>query len=113
MGLEGKRPSNAVIPDGVSQSGTSCRKVPQGPRSPLRSGGDDIVLDDFILEAVLVIPLVHQTASSSVIGRCVASSPDFRWKSAAERREADLTRHIAHKQLRLVFGEGRAFTKAF
>ena len=26
-----------------SRSGTLCRKVPWGPRSPLRSGGDDIV----------------------------------------------------------------------
>ena len=32
----------AVIPEGVSLSGTSCRKVLGGPRSALRFGGDDI-----------------------------------------------------------------------
>jgi hypothetical protein len=63
--------------------------------------------------SALVILVVHQTASSSVTGRFVASSPDFLWKSAAPRREADLTRQIAHKQLRLAFGAGRACTKAF
>jgi len=31
---------------------------------------------------------------------------------AAQRREADLTRQIAHKQSRLAFGAGRACTKA-
>ena len=60
-----------------------------------------------------MIPLVHQTASSSVIGRLVASSPDFLRKSAAKRREADLTRQIAHEQLSLAFGAGTACTKAF
>ncbi len=30
-----------VIPEGVSLSGTSCRKVLGGPRSALRFGGDD------------------------------------------------------------------------
>jgi hypothetical protein len=48
--------------------------------------------------SILVIPLVHQTASSSVTGRFVASSPDFLWKSAAQRRKADLTRQNAHEQ---------------
>ncbi|MFM1976179.1 MAG: hypothetical protein RL145_1025, partial [Pseudomonadota bacterium] len=61
----------------------------------------------------LVILPAHQTASFIVIGRFVASSPDFLRKSAAERREADLTRHIAQKQSRLAFGAGRACTKAF
>ncbi|OYU51396.1 MAG: hypothetical protein CFE27_11450 [Alphaproteobacteria bacterium PA1] len=61
----------------------------------------------------MVIPLVHQTASGIVSGRFVASSPDFLWKSAAERREADLTRQIAHQQLSLAFGAGKACTKAF
>jgi hypothetical protein len=46
-------------------------------------------------------------------GRFVASSPDFFQKSAAQRREADLTRQIAHQQLIEAFGVGRACTKAF
>jgi hypothetical protein len=46
-------------------------------------------------------------------GRFVASSPDFFQKSAAQRREADLTRQIAHKQSKLAFGAGSACTKAF
>jgi hypothetical protein len=32
-----------VIPEGVSLSGTLCRKVLGGPRSPLRFGGDDTI----------------------------------------------------------------------
>ncbi len=88
--------------------------LPQSPlRSPL-SGGDGGGFEKlFCLEAVLVIPLVHQTAFDIVPGRLVASSPDFLRKSAAERREADLTRQIAHKQSKLAFGAGRACTKAF
>jgi hypothetical protein len=35
--------SCAVIPEGVSLSGTLCRKVLGGPRSALRFGGDDMV----------------------------------------------------------------------
>ncbi len=34
---------SAVIPDGVSRSGTSKRKVHWGPRSPFHFGGDDTV----------------------------------------------------------------------
>jgi hypothetical protein len=45
-------------------------------------------------------------------GRFVASSPDFLQKSAAMRREADLTRQIAHEQLNEAFGVGKACTKA-
>jgi hypothetical protein len=63
--------------------------------------------------SALAILVVHQTASNIVTGRFVASSPDSLWKSAAPRREADLTRQIAHKQSRLAFGAGRACTKAF
>jgi hypothetical protein len=35
--------SCAVIPEGVSLSGTLCRKVHRGPCSTLRFGGDDMV----------------------------------------------------------------------
>jgi hypothetical protein len=45
-------------------------------------------------------------------GRFVASSPDFFQKSAASRREADLTRQIAHEQFKEAFGVGMACTKA-
>ena len=48
------------MPDGVSQSGTLCRKIPWGPRSPLRSGGDDGFLDFFLSGRVLVPILVTQ-----------------------------------------------------
>ena len=60
-----------------------------------------------------MIPVVHQTACTIVAGLLVASSPDFLQKSAAQRREADLTRQIAHQQSNLAFGAGRACTKAF
>ena len=49
------------------------------------------------LEALLV-PTLAQNRFTMMTGRFVASSPDFLWKSAAERRKADLTRQIAHKQ---------------
>jgi hypothetical protein len=94
--------------NGEAEAQTLCRKVPQGPRSALRFGGDDIVLDGFFLRSVLVIRPAHQTAVSIVIGRFVASSPDFLWKSAAERREADLTHQFAHKQSKLALGVGSA-----
>ncbi len=58
-------------------------------------------------------PLGSLPAHLTVTGRLVASSPDFLWKSAAQRREADLTRQIAHQQSKLAFGVGRACTKAF
>ncbi len=34
-----------VIPDGVSRSGTPCRRVLGGPRSPFHFGGDDNGVD--------------------------------------------------------------------
>jgi hypothetical protein len=45
-------------------------------------------------------------------GRFVASSPAFLRKAAAERRGADLTRQIAHRQFNEAFGVGMACTKA-
>jgi hypothetical protein len=44
-----------------------------------------------VWDAVLV-PILAQNRFSMMTGRFVASSPDFLQKSAAERREADLTR---------------------
>jgi hypothetical protein len=51
-----------------------------------------------VLEALLV-PILAQNRFTSMTGRFVASSPAFLWKAAALRREADLTRQIAHEQL--------------
>jgi hypothetical protein len=43
------------------------------------------------LDALLVL-ILAQNRFTMMAGRFVASSPDFLWKSAAERRKADLTR---------------------
>ncbi len=58
------------------------------------------------------MPILAQNRFAMMAGRFVASSPDFFQKSAALRREADLTRQIAHKQFNEAFGEGKACTKA-
>ena len=55
-----------VIPEGVSLSGISKRKVLGGPRSTLRCGGDEIIKIHFRLRSALVLLPAHQTAASIV-----------------------------------------------
>jgi len=64
--LDEKNYPKDVIPDGAAESLISCRKVTCGPRSPLRSGGDGIVLDGYLSRSVLVTVLVNQTANEIV-----------------------------------------------
>ncbi len=85
------------MPDGEAEQGSRAAKSTGVPALRFASyrGGVELLN---LSRSILVIPLVHQTASFSVTGRFVASSPDFLQKSAAQRRKADLTRQIAHKQ---------------
>jgi hypothetical protein len=53
---------------------------------------------NFVWDALLV-PFRVPNRLSTMTGRFVASSPAFLRKAAAGRREADLTRQIAHEQL--------------
>lgn len=78
-----------VIPDGVADPGPYSAKSEGVPALHFVSAGMTLFWMAFYLDAFLVIPLVHQTALSSV------------------------TRQIAHRQSPAAFGPGRACTKAF
>jgi hypothetical protein len=69
----------------LGQAGPAPKRFRQTrPLSDWESGAAASVVEkDVLSRSALVIPVVHQTACTIVVGLFVASSPDFLQKSAA------------------------------